>query len=188
MTAKIDQEDKVELSRKRAELVELSLQPLPAEERVRVQGELSVINAKIKALNTMAAARLKADADRRKAVGLAEAQANAARARAKIHGTAAQDDPEDEPEDNDPGQTAAIDGWIDAMLLRNDVDFTRSADGTLSLDVAPKWAVVIGMLVEGLYAAARGGELPDLPSTERKVARALPPIKAAAKAPKRKSR
>lgn len=186
MTAKtIHQEDKVELSRKRAELVELSLQPLPPEERVRIQGELSVINAKIKALNTLAAAKLKADADRRKALGLAEARAGLARARAKIHGGGPN---EDEPEDDDPGQTAAIDGWVDAMLLRNDVDFTRSEDGTLSLDVAPKWAIVIGMLIEGLYAAARGGELPDLPSTEGKLAKALQPIKAAAKTPKSKKR
>lgn len=180
---KIVPEDKVELSRKRAELVELSLKPLPPEERVRVQGELSVINAKIKALNTLAAAKLKAEADRRKALGLAEARANTARARARIHGSVP-----DESDDDDPGQTAAIDGWIDAVLLRNDVDFTRSADGSLSIDVAPKWAVVIGMLVEGINAAARGGELPDLPSTERKLAEALPPIKAAAKAPKRKAR
>ena len=185
MTTKIAPEDKVELSRKRAELVELSLKPLPPEERVRVQGELSVINAKIKALNTLAAAKLKADADRRKALGLAEARANTARARARIHGSMP-DEPEDE--DDDPGQTAAIDSWIDAVLLRNDVDFTRSADGTLSLDVAPKWAVVMGMLVEGIYAAARGAELPDLPSTERKLAEALPPVKAAAKTPKRKAR
>ena len=154
-------EDKVSLAAKRAELVQISLGPLPPEERVRIQGELSVINAKIKALNTTSAAQLKAAADRRKAAGLAEAQANAARARASLHGNAVVID--DEPEDDDPGQTEAIDGWIDAVLMRNDVEFVRSSDGTLTLDCPPKWAAVMATLISGLNAAARGQELPDLP-------------------------
>jgi hypothetical protein len=75
-------EDKVTLARQRAELVDILAAPLPVEERVRIQGELSIVNAKLKALSTTEAARLKAAADRRKVAGLAEAQANAARARA----------------------------------------------------------------------------------------------------------
>lgn len=43
----IEQEDKVELTRRRAELVESLATPLSAEDRVRIQGELSVVNAKI---------------------------------------------------------------------------------------------------------------------------------------------
>jgi hypothetical protein len=166
-------EDKVSLARKRAELVE-SLAPhrqrqLPPEERMRLQSDLSVINAKIKALNTTQAARDKAAADRRKVAGLAEAQANAARAR--VHAGLAVD-PRDgfvNDEDDDPGQTAAIDGWIDAVLLRHDVDFTRGATGTLMLTSDPslphipqKLAATIEALVTGIYAAARGQELPDL--------------------------
>jgi len=169
----IEEEDKVSLTRKRVELVESLATPLPPEERVRVQGEISVINAKIKALNTMAAVRLKVTADRRKALGLAEAQANAARARARVHGTNA---PEEDPgnEDDDPGQTEAIDGWIDAVLLRHDVEFARSRAGKLTIDVAPKWANVFGALIEGVYAAARGQELPDLPSAAPKAPKAKP--------------
>lgn len=165
------EENKVELTRKRVELVEVLNTPLSAEERVRVQGELSVINAKIKAINTTSAAQLKAEADRRKVAGLTEFQANTARAIARVGGTLAQNI--DEPEDDDPGQTEVLDGWIDALLLRNDVEFTRSNDGTLSLDVAPKWAAIIGTLVDGVYAAARGQELPDLPRAELKAVRAL---------------
>jgi len=169
----IEEEDKVSLTRKRVELVESLATPLPPEEHVRVQGEISVINAKIKALNTMAAVRLKVTADRRKALGLAEAQANAARARARVNGTVA---PEEDPgnEDDDPGQTEAIDGWIDAILLRHDVEFTRSRAGKLTIDVAPKWANVFGTLIEGVYAAARGQELPDLPSAAPKAPKAKP--------------
>ena len=167
------EEDKVSLTRKRVELVESLATPLPPEERVRVQGELSVVNAKIKALNTMAAVRLKITADRRKVLGLAEAQANAARARARVNGTTA---PEEDPgnEDDDPGQTEAIDGWIDGVLLRHDVEFSRSRTGKLTIDVAPKWANVFGALIEGVYAAARGQELPDLPSAAPKAPKAKP--------------
>ena len=137
---------------------------MPTEERERVQGALAAINAQIKALNTTEAARLKAAADRRKAVGLAEAQANADRARVKIGGTP---EPEDAPEDDDPGQTSAIDGWIDAVLLRHDVTFTRARDGKLTIHDAP-CAPVLGMLVDGIYATARGQELPDLPILPKK--------------------
>ena len=154
------QEDKVTLAAKRAELVQILVAPLSTEERVRIQGELSVINAKIKALNTTSAAQLKAAADRRKVQGLTQAQADAARARAKISSVLL---PDDEPEDDDPGQTEAIDGWIDAVLMRNDVEFVRSSDGTLTLDCPPKWAAVMATLISGLNATARGQELPDLP-------------------------
>lgn len=157
------EEDKVTLARMRVELVDSLQSPLPTEERVRVQAELSVVNAKIKALNTTEAARLKAAADRRKAKGLSEAQANAARARAKIQteGDAADDTAD---EDDDPGQTAAIDGWIDMVLLRHDVDFKRSPNGALMLAVPQRWNMVLDVLIAGIYAASRGQELPDLPS------------------------
>lgn len=167
------EEDKVSLTRKRVELVESLATPLPPEERVRIQGEISVINAKLKALNTTAAAQLKAAADRRKVAGLAEAQANAARARARVNGTAT---PEEDPgnEDDDPGRTAAIDGWIDAVLLRHDVEFTRSRTGKLTLVAAPK---VIEALIDGVYAAARGEELPELPSAAPKPRQKAPKTK-----------
>lgn len=162
------EEDKVALAHKRAELVEILKAPLPNEERVRIQGELSIINAKIKAINTTAAAQLKADADRRKVASLAAAQTNIAAARARVNGTFTPDP----QEDDDPSQTEAIDGWIDAVLLRHDVEFTRSRDGKLTLDVTPKWAQVLGTLIDGIYAAARGQELPDLPSAAPKAAKA----------------
>ena len=188
-----EHDDKVALTLKRAELID-SLKPtLSPEERVRVQGELSLVNARIKAINTISAAQAKAIADRKRVSGLAQANANAARARANaglVHhyrddiaclacGTdftvgciawSADDD-------DDPGQTSAIDSWIDAVLLRNDVDFTRTPAGDLSLDVAPKWAAVIGTLVDGVYAAARGQELPDLPKAELKAVTARKPFK-----------
>lgn len=152
------EEDKAALARLRADLVESLAAPLSNEDRVRVQGELSVVNARIKALNTTEAARLKAAADRRRAAGLAEAQANAARAGAKSNGAL----PE---EDDDPGQTAAIDDWIDAVLVRHDVDFTRSRAGTLAIAVDSNVGhAVLWTLIDGIYAAARGQELPPLPS------------------------
>ena len=40
------QEDKVTLAAKRAELVQISSGPLPPEERIRIQGELSVIRGR----------------------------------------------------------------------------------------------------------------------------------------------
>ena len=63
-----------------------------------------------------------------------------------------------------------IDGWIDAVLLRHDVDFTRDSTGALvmlksapSAHVPQRLAAAIEVLVAGIYAAARGQELPDLP-------------------------
>jgi len=179
-------EDKVSLARKRVELVERLNTPLSTEDLVRLQSELSITNAKIKALNTTEAARLKAAADRRKVAGLVEAQANTARARANagLHN----ETPNDGNDDDDPGQTAAIDGWIDAVLLRHDVEFTRDAKGALMVTNDPKrrapmeqpLAAAIELLVTGVYAAARGQELPELPQAP---ARVRP-----AKAPKPKKR
>jgi len=171
------EENKVTLTRRRAELVESLSAPLSNEDRVRVQGELSVVNAKIKAINTTTAAQLKAAADRRKVVGLAEAQANAARAvtraQAKINGSGTTHD--DEPEDDDPGQTAAIDGWIDAVLLRNDVEFTRSRGGNvIFVDAEPKYTRVLTTFIDGICAAARGQELPDLPAAAPKTPKTKP--------------
>lgn len=166
-------EDKVTLAHKRAELINaLATKTLPIVDRVRIQGELSVINAKIKALNTTTAAQLKAEADRRKAVGLAEAKANAARALAKVNGSVHSEDENSSNEDDNLGQTAAIDGWIDAVLLRHDVDFKRSPDGSLMLAVPQKWHTILDVLIAGIYAAARGQELPDLSSTDPKAPKA----------------
>lgn len=163
-------EDKITLTQRRAELVEILVTPLSAEDRVRIQGELSVINAKIKAINTTTAAQLKAAADRRKVAGLAEAQANAVRARAKVNGGATVPAEIEDDEDDDPGQTKAIDGWIDAVLLRHDVEFVRDARGRVMLTSDPSrphvpqnLAAAIELLISGVYAAARGQELPDLP-------------------------
>ena len=187
-------EDKVSLAAKRAELVEKSLAAqLSPEERVRIQGELSVVNAKIKALNTTSAAQLKAAADRRKAAGLAEAQANAARARAHLKGSAPLYVSADElDDDNDPGQTAAIDGWIDAVLLRHDVDFSRDARGRVTLTSDPSrphvpqnLAATIELLIAGVFAAARGQELPDLPPMPPVEGRYVPKPKPKAKPKKR---
>jgi hypothetical protein len=192
------EEDKAALSRLRADLVESLTAPLSNEDRVRVQGELSVVNARIKALNTTEAARLKAAADRRRAAGLAEAQGNAARAAIKSPGSwpssapgesgfgdpinkrSIRDragTPGDDDEDDDPGQTAAIDGWIDAVLVRHDVDFTRSRAGTLAINADPKWATVLWTLIDGIYAATRGQELPPLPSTAPRPPKSAKPKK-----------
>ena len=183
-------EDKVTLARKRAELIEgLNSAPLSTEDRVRLQGELSITNAKIKALNTTEAARLKATADRRKVAGLVEAQANTARARANagLHDELPSDD------DDDPGQTAAIDGWIDAVLLRHDVEFARDVKGGLMVTNDPKrrapmpqnLAAAIELLIAGVYAAARGQELPDLPPMPAVEGRYVPKLKLKAKPKKR---
>jgi len=201
----IEEEDKVTLARTRAELVEQLAGALPAMDRVRIQGELSIINAKIKAINTTAAAQLKAAADRRKVAGLAEAQANAQRAVARAQdkrgswpssppGAPGFGDPINkrsiseravtpgddglDDDDDDPGQTRAIDGWIDAVLLRHDVEFARDARGGLMLTSDPSrphvpqnLAAAIEVLVTGIYAAARGQELPDLPKDPPKEGR-----------------
>lgn len=159
-------EDKISLTHRRAELVESLATPLSTEDRVRVQGELSVVNAKIKAINTTTAAQLKADADRRKVAGLTEFQTNTARAIAKVNGTPVPK-PDEDGEDDDPGQTRAIDGWIDAVLLRHDVEFSRTGKGALAISTDTRQPDVVdsllATLIEGIYAAARGQELPDLP-------------------------
>lgn len=155
----IEEENKVELARERAELVETLATSLALEERVRIQGELSVINARIKALNTTAAARLKAAADRRKIGGLAEAQANAARARAKIGGDESDDAPDEA--DDDPAQAVAIDAWITIVLQDSGVKVRRTRDGLDFVDVPAKWLVVLQRLRAGIHAAARGAELPE---------------------------
>jgi len=117
-------DDKTTLTHQRTALVESLLTPLSAQERIRVQGELSLINAKIKAQNTTLAAQLKAAADQRKVSGLLEAQANAARAQGRT------------PRVPDPSTPAtATDAWIDAVLLHHDIDFTRTAAGKISLNV-----------------------------------------------------
>lgn len=153
MTTEI--EDKVTLARHRAELVDNLTGSLSIEDRVRVQGELSVVNAKIKALNTTAMAQLKAAADRRKIAGLTEAQANAERARARLVGAGSSED--------DPGQAAAIDDWIVAVLRRGGVKVQRASDGNLDLFDAPaKWVGIFDALCAGLHAAARGEELPEI--------------------------
>lgn len=169
-------EDKKALTQQRVSLIESLAGTLAPSDRVRIQGELSLINAKIKALNTTQAAKLKAAADQRKVAGLAEAQANAvrasARAQAKINRSSPGPEIDDSEEagagpiedDDDLGQTAAIDGWIDAVLLRHDVDFKRDRDGELSLNVPKKWAGVLKMLLAGITAAALGQELPELPN------------------------
>lgn len=162
-------EDKVELSRKRAELVESLAGPLPVEERVRIQGELSIVNAKIKALNTTTAAQLKAVADRRKVAGLTEAQANAARARARLDRQLNGNGGADEAVDDDPGQTAAIDAWIVAVLQRGGIKVHRARDGGLDLLDAPaKWVAIFDALCAGIHAAARGAELPEIAAPEPK--------------------
>jgi hypothetical protein len=169
------EEDKVTLVQQRASLVESLASQLPAPERVRIQGELSIVNAKIKALNTTQAAQLKAAADRRRIAGMAEAQANAtraaSRAKTKTWPSSAPGEPGfgdpinrrsiDEDEDADPGQ-AEIDGWIDAVLLRHDVEFARGHDSKLKLAGPSKWTAVLETLITGVYAAAYGQELPEL--------------------------
>lgn len=119
-------QDKVALAHKRAELINSLTTPLSNEERVHIQGELSIINAKVKALNTTEAAQAKAAADRRRIMGLAEARDNAARARVKANNCTL---PDGGPKDGTSEQAAEIEGWIDAVLLRHDIDFSRSHGG-----------------------------------------------------------
>jgi hypothetical protein len=148
-------EDKVALTRKRAELVDRLATPLSVEDRIRIQGDLRVVNAQIKALNTTEAAQLKAAADRRKAAGMAEAQANAERSRARL-GAGAPDD---------PAQTAAVDAWIIAVFQRGGVKVHRASDGNLDLIDAPaKWIRIVDALCAGIHAACRGEELPEVES------------------------
>ena len=162
---------KVTLARKRAELVARLATPLSAADRVRLQGELSVINAKIKALNTTEAAQLKAAADQRKIAGLAEAQANAQRALSRAHAKQGIPPPIDATDAEDaaaPDPGTEVDGWIDAVLLRHDVTFIRSAAGKLEiLDPTSPEALVaaLGTAVEGIRAVAFGQPLPELPAS-----------------------
>lgn len=155
-------EDKVSLIRQRVELVAVLTEPLLYhEERVRIQGELAVLNAKIKALNTTEAAQLKALADRRKAAGRAVAQANGARALARVQGLPSENS---NKADEDPEQLSAIDAWIDALLLRHDVDFSRSRTGKITFAHTTEGATLLEALITSLYAAAQDQELPELPS------------------------
>jgi hypothetical protein len=87
------------------------------------------------------------------------------------------DDDDDDADDDDEGQTAAIDGWIDALLLRHDIEFARTRIG-ITIDVPPKLVAVIGALIDGIYAAARGQELPELPPAVPKPAKPTKPTKA----------
>jgi hypothetical protein len=154
-------EDKVKLAQKRAELV-TSLSKLPPDQHARIQSELRMVNAQIKAINTSEAMKLKAAADQRRAAGLAEQHANTMRARSKI---GLVDPPPGMDEDDDPGQARAIDGWIDAVLMRHDIEFTRGPRGLaiVDADIPQKVISAIELLVQGVNDAARGKELPDLP-------------------------
>ena len=169
-------EDKVTLAKKRAELIQKLATPLLPEDRARLQGELSVVNAQIKALNTTEAARLKAAADRKRAAGLAEAQANTAKARANAgdavagsgdavagSGDAVAGSYNDDDDDDDPAQTKAIDAWIVTVLRRGGVKVHRASDGNLDiLDAPAKWVAIVDALSVGIHAAARGEELPEV--------------------------
>ena len=156
-------EDKVTLARKRAELIHQIAGQLSPVTRVQLQGELSIVNAKIKAINTTEAAQAKARADQRRVAGLAEAHANAARARANAGLPV-----DDTEEDTDPALTAAIDDWIVAVLQRGGVKVHRASDGNLDiLDAPAKWVAIIDGLCAGIYAAARGQELPEVTSAPK---------------------
>lgn len=167
-------DDKVTLVRRRAELVESLNAPLSTEDRVRFQGELSITNAKIKALNTTEAARLKAAADRRKVAGLVEAQANTARARANAGLVETPETPNDD--DDDPAQTAAIDAWIATVLGDSGIKVKRTRGGLDFGDIPAKWLVVLQRLRAGIHAAARGQELPEAePEPESEPPKPEPP-------------
>lgn len=157
-------DDKIALTTERAKLIEQLARPaLPPIDRVRLQGELSVINARIKALNTTSAARDKAAADRKRAAGMAEAQANAARARANVG------------LEDDPGLASIIDAWFLHVLAMGGM---RAGIG--DLPVAPtqlaiylqddphmaasptKIFGILNALRDGIHAACRGEELPEI--------------------------
>jgi len=173
-------EDKPTLAAKRAALIQ-RLARASVEDQLVLQAELRIVNAQIKALNTAEAARLKAEADRRKLAGMVEARNNAARARAKLSGGSVPES--DVAIDDDPGQTTAIDGWIDAVLLRHDIEFTRSERGLaiVDADIPQKVINAIELLISGINAAARGQELPDLPREARAVSKPQKPSKSGKK-------
>lgn len=160
----MDHENKETLTLQRAQLITHLAGPLPVEDRVRLQGALSIINAKIKALNTLQAAQLKVVADQRRAAGRAEARANAARALAKPHGGPLPTATAASEEDGDSNPSDAIDAWIDSVLLRHDVPFTRSPANKLVLEAPQKWQDLLEMLITGLYAASHDQALPELPT------------------------
>lgn len=160
-------EEKQALKDKRVALIKRLEKAMSPDDRDGIQAELRLVNAQLKALHTTEAAQLKAAADRRKAAGMAEQHANTQRAieraKTKAQGSPPPVDDEDD-DDEDPGQTGAIDGWIDALLLRHDIEFTRNVRGLAVLaDVPRNVTAAIELLIAGVNAAARGQELPDLP-------------------------
>lgn len=165
MTQDIATDSKATLARKRVELVEALATPQSPELRALTQGQLSAINAQLKAINKAEAAQLKAAADRRKSAGLAEAKSNATRASRKLGGL-------DVVADEDPAQTAAIDAWIVAVLRRGGVKVSLASDGNLDIVDAPtKWVAIIDALCTGIFAMARDQELPEVTAAPtRKVA------------------
>ena len=69
----------------------------------------------------------------------------------------------EDKEDDDPGQTAAIDAWIIAVFRRGGVKVHRASDGNLDiLDAPAKWVAITDALCAGIHAAARGEELPEI--------------------------
>lgn len=154
-------EDKTTLARQRVELIARLAQPsLSAVDRVAIQGDLSIVNAKLKAIHTTEAAQLKAQADRRRVAGMTEARQNAARARANAKL------PIEGPPDTDPGQPATIDAWIDDVLRAGGVTVHRaSSDGARGIEVPAsvpkKFTAAIHTLCAAIHAAARGEELPS---------------------------
>ena len=181
-------DDKQALTDQRVALIQRLNQARSPDDIARIQAELRYVNAQIKALNTTKAAQDKAAADRRKAAGLAEQHANTQRAieRAQAKAQASPQpshssaEDEDEDQDDDPGQTRAIDGWIDGLLLRHDIEFTRNVRGlAICADIPRNVTAAIELLIAGVNAAARGQELPDLP--ERPKAEAKPAKAAKAK-------
>lgn len=152
-------EDKISLATHRADLIERLAKQVTPEQRVALQAELSVVNAKIKMINTANAARLKADADKRKIAGLAEAANNAARARANLATV----------EDLPPDRQAVVDSWVDAVLDRAGI--TVTADDFVAKGVPDETIVAIQYLCRGIDALAAGEVLPALPNSFAKAAK-----------------
>jgi hypothetical protein len=149
-------EDKTTLLRQRAELVQQLSTPIGPGERLHVQNTLSVVNAKIKELNTIEAAQQKTTAVQRRAAGLAEAQANAQRARANAGLPPIITEPDD-----DPGQVRAVDDWFTRVLTDSGIVTKRKGDKIAYQDVPAGWVVLLQRLRAGLHAAASGEELPE---------------------------